>query len=151
AGGVSGCSECTAEPTSVMPGLVPGIHVFKTAPEMKTWMAVSRLKRRRSRSESRDPRLSGSREFGPGSRVSLRSPGTRKAFDAVRIGAFTRAFRRAMSGHDGRKDVAMHDIKWIRENPEAFDRALMRRAPEFKGTAQRLMGLDEHRRTAIQK
>jgi seryl-tRNA synthetase len=45
----------------------------------------------------------------------------------------------------------MHDIKWIRENPEAFDRALMRRAPEFKGTAQRLISIDEHRRAAIQK
>src|SRR5215813_13881156 len=45
----------------------------------------------------------------------------------------------------------MHDIKWIRENPEAFERALMRRAPEFKGTAQRLIELDEHRRAAIQK
>src|SRR5262245_8309206 len=45
----------------------------------------------------------------------------------------------------------MHDIKWIRENPEAFDRALMRRSPEFKGTAQQLIELDEHRRAAIQK
>jgi seryl-tRNA synthetase len=45
----------------------------------------------------------------------------------------------------------MHDIKWIRENPEAFDRALVRRSPEFKGTAQRLIALDEHRRAAIQK
>jgi len=45
----------------------------------------------------------------------------------------------------------MHDIKWIRDNPEAFDRALMRRTPDFKGTAQRLIALDEHRRAAIQK
>src|SRR5262247_578955 len=45
----------------------------------------------------------------------------------------------------------MHDIKWIRENPEAFERALTRRGPEFKGTAQRLIELDEHRRAAIQK
>src|SRR5262247_234381 len=45
----------------------------------------------------------------------------------------------------------MHDIKWIRENAETFDRALMRRAPEFKGTAQRLISIDEHRRAAIQK
>src|SRR5499426_4658865 len=45
----------------------------------------------------------------------------------------------------------MHDIKWIRENPEAFERALMRRSPDFKGTAQRLIELDEHRRAAIQK
>src|SRR5262245_45172138 len=45
----------------------------------------------------------------------------------------------------------MHDIKWIRDNPEAFDRALMRRSPDFRGTAQRLIELDEHRRAAIQK
>src|SRR5262249_5265405 len=45
----------------------------------------------------------------------------------------------------------MHDIKWIRDNPEAFDRALMRRSPDFKGTAQRLIALDEHRRAAIQQ
>src|SRR5215468_6339429 len=45
----------------------------------------------------------------------------------------------------------MHDIKWIRDNPEAFERALTRRGPEFKGTAQRLIELDEHRRAAIQK
>src|SRR5712691_7961256 len=43
----------------------------------------------------------------------------------------------------------MHDIKWIRENPEAFDRGLARRG--LKGEAQRLSELDEHRRAAIQK
>ena len=43
----------------------------------------------------------------------------------------------------------MHDIKWIRDNPEAFDRALARRG--LKGEAQRLIELDEHRRAAIQK
>src|SRR5262252_5468357 len=64
----------------------------------------------------------------------------------------TRVFRRAMRGHDGEPGIsAMHDIKWIRENPEAFERALVRRAPEFKGAAQRLIELDEHRRAAIQK
>ena len=45
----------------------------------------------------------------------------------------------------------MHDIKWIRENPQAFERGLMRRSPDFKGTAQRLIELDERRRAAIQK
>jgi seryl-tRNA synthetase len=55
-------------------------------------------------------------------------------------------------GHDGEPGIsAMHDIKWIRENPEAFERALVRRSPEFKGAAQRLIELDEHRRGAIQK
>ena len=41
----------------------------------------------------------------------------------------------------------MHDIKWIRDNPEAFDRALKRRG--LTGEAQRLIELDEKRRAAI--
>src|SRR4029450_8134436 len=43
----------------------------------------------------------------------------------------------------------MHDIKWIRDNPDAFDRALARRGlpPE----ANRLIEIDERRRAAIQK
>lgn len=41
----------------------------------------------------------------------------------------------------------MHDIKWIRDNPEAFDRALKRRG--LPGKAQRLIELDEKRRAAI--
>jgi len=43
----------------------------------------------------------------------------------------------------------MHDIRLIRDNPDAFDRALARRglAPE----SRRLMALDEERRAAIQK
>lgn len=43
----------------------------------------------------------------------------------------------------------MHDIRWIRDNPAEFDRRLMRRKPDFKGTAERLIALDEARRTAI--
>jgi seryl-tRNA synthetase len=43
----------------------------------------------------------------------------------------------------------MHDIKWIRDNPEAFDRALHRRG--VAGEAKRLVAVDERRRTAIQK
>ena len=43
----------------------------------------------------------------------------------------------------------MHDIKWIRDNPEGFDRALERRG--LSGEAQRLIALDERRRSAIQK
>jgi seryl-tRNA synthetase len=41
----------------------------------------------------------------------------------------------------------MHDIKWIRDNPEAFDRGLARRGlpPE----AKRLIEIDERRRAAI--
>ena len=43
----------------------------------------------------------------------------------------------------------MHDIKWIRDNPEAFDRALARRG--LAGEARRLNEIDERRRAAIQK
>jgi seryl-tRNA synthetase len=42
----------------------------------------------------------------------------------------------------------MHDIRFIRENPEAFDRALQRRGIEPQ--ARRLIALDEKRRAAIQ-
>src|SRR5215468_6247468 len=43
----------------------------------------------------------------------------------------------------------MHDIRWIREHREEFDRGLVRRglAPE----AERLVAIDERRRAAIQK
>ena len=43
----------------------------------------------------------------------------------------------------------MHDIRWIRENAEAFDAALKRRG--LPGEAARLIALDETRRTVIQK
>src|SRR5262245_51948142 len=43
----------------------------------------------------------------------------------------------------------MHDIKWIRENREAFDRGLKRRGLEPQ--AQRLLAIDERRRAIIQK
>ena len=41
----------------------------------------------------------------------------------------------------------MHDIKWIRDNPDAFDRALARRG--LAGEAQRLIAIDERRRAMI--
>ena len=41
----------------------------------------------------------------------------------------------------------MHDIKWIRENPDAFDRGLRRRGLE--PLAQKLIGIDERRRRLI--
>ena len=43
----------------------------------------------------------------------------------------------------------MHDIRWIRDNPEAFDRGLARRglAPEAAG----LIAIDERRRATIVK
>jgi seryl-tRNA synthetase len=43
----------------------------------------------------------------------------------------------------------MHDIKWIRENPQAFDAALARR--HLGGESARLMAIDERRRAIIQK
>ncbi len=41
----------------------------------------------------------------------------------------------------------MHDIKWIRDNPEAFDKALKRRGLE--PLSKPLIAIDEKRRTAI--
>ncbi|NJL07755.1 MAG: serine--tRNA ligase, partial [Methylacidiphilales bacterium] len=41
----------------------------------------------------------------------------------------------------------MHDIKWIRDNPDAFDAGLARRGLEAQ--AAKLIALDEVRRTAI--
>src|SRR5499427_10009933 len=43
----------------------------------------------------------------------------------------------------------MHDIKWIRDNPDAFDQGLARRG--LPGEAKRLIEIDERRRAAIQK
>ena len=43
----------------------------------------------------------------------------------------------------------MYDIKWIRENPEAFDKGLARRGLE--PLSARLIALDEKRRAAILK
>ena len=43
----------------------------------------------------------------------------------------------------------MHDIKWIRDNPDAFDRALKRRG--LAAEAARLIAIDERRRAAIGK
>ena len=42
----------------------------------------------------------------------------------------------------------MHDIKWIRDNPEAFDKALGRRG--LAGLSSSLIARDEKRRVAIQ-
>src|SRR5215212_3855868 len=43
----------------------------------------------------------------------------------------------------------MHDIRWIRENPAAFDRGLARRGLAAQSAA--LLTIDEKRRAAIQK
>jgi seryl-tRNA synthetase len=54
---------------------------------------------------------------------------------------------RHKAGHEG--ENVMHDIKWIRENPEAFDRGLARRG--LTGEAARLIAIDERRRANIVK
>src|SRR4051794_10554526 len=41
----------------------------------------------------------------------------------------------------------MHDIRWIREHPDDFDRGLARRG--LPPAAQDLLGIDERRRAAI--
>jgi seryl-tRNA synthetase len=43
----------------------------------------------------------------------------------------------------------MHDIKWIRDHPDGFDRALARRGSP--GEAKRLIAIDERRRAVITK
>jgi len=43
----------------------------------------------------------------------------------------------------------MHDIKWIRDNPAAFDAALKRRGLEPQSSS--LLAIDEKRRAAILK
>ena len=48
-----------------------------------------------------------------------------------------------------KKRPAMYDIKWIRENPDAFDRGLKRRGLE--PLSKKLLALDEKRRAAITK
>jgi seryl-tRNA synthetase len=55
---------------------------------------------------------------------------------------------RNKSGHDA-GIVAMHDIKWIRENAHAFDAALKRRA--LAPLSSSLLAIDEKRRAAILK
>jgi seryl-tRNA synthetase len=56
------------------------------------------------------------------------------------------------AGDDDGKTSAMHDIKWIRDNPEAFDHALKRRGlaeDVRKNTLNQILELDEQRRAAI--
>jgi seryl-tRNA synthetase len=54
---------------------------------------------------------------------------------------------RNKSGHDAPETSSMHDIRFIREHPDVFDRALSRRglAPE----SERLIARDEERRKKI--
>jgi len=55
---------------------------------------------------------------------------------------------RHKAGHDAVETI-MHDIRFIRDNPDAFDKALARRG--LPPQAARLIALDETRRAAIQK
>lgn len=43
----------------------------------------------------------------------------------------------------------MFDLKWIRENPDAFEAALARRSDEYAGTAEKLIALDERRKALV--
>ena len=43
----------------------------------------------------------------------------------------------------------MHDLKWIRENPDAFDAALSKRG--LDGQSAAILKLDEERRALVQK
>lgn len=52
-----------------------------------------------------------------------------------------------IAGTGYNSDVIMFDIKWIRENPEAFDKAMARRGLEPQ--SERLIALDEARRTHV--
>jgi seryl-tRNA synthetase len=52
-----------------------------------------------------------------------------------------------LPGHDGKR--AMHDIKWIRDNPQAFDAGLKRRG--LAPLSASLLAIDEKRRAAILK
>jgi seryl-tRNA synthetase len=52
-------------------------------------------------------------------------------------------------GHDKLERPAKYDIKWIRDNPEAFDRGLTRRG--FQPFAKQLLAMDETRRALITK
>ena len=57
------------------------------------------------------------------------------------------AYTGALAPNHERLTAPMHDIRWIRDNPDAFDTALAKRGlgPE----AKRLIGLDEKRRALI--
>ena len=66
------------------------------------------------------------------------------------LGRHRRGWPRHRPSHDDSKSLAMHDIKWIREHPDGFDRGLQRRGLERRWR-KRVLALDEHRRAAIPK
>jgi len=74
-------------------------------------------------------------------------PGLVPGIHVLSLGSRKDVDGRNKSGHDVKRVYPMHDIRWIRENPETFDRALKRRG--LSGQAQRLIALDERRRETI--
>ena len=56
---------------------------------------------------------------------------------------------RHKAGHDAERVTPMHDIRAIRDNPDAFDRALARRG--LGAQSAELLALDERRRAVIHK
>src|SRR6202035_3999717 len=70
----------------------------------------------------------------------------RRSDEGVLFGLLIR-HARACPGHPRLERKSMHDIRFIRDNPDAFDKALARRGLEPQ--AQRLIALDEQRRTKI--
>jgi seryl-tRNA synthetase len=58
-----------------------------------------------------------------------------------------RRLRAKCSGHPRLERKSMHDIRFIRDNPDAFDKALARRG--LPPQAQHLIALDEQRRAKI--
>ncbi len=63
------------------------------------------------------------------------------------VGIWVKPRLALLPGHDGK--IAMHDIKWIRENPAAFDAGLKRRG--LAPLSASLLAIDEKRRGAILK
>ena len=47
------------------------------------------------------------------------------------------------------RELSMHDIKWIRENPEAFKRGLKRRGLDSEAIFDEVIELDDQRRANI--
>src|SRR5271169_5552246 len=60
---------------------------------------------------------------------------------------------RHTTGHDGLGKPLMHDIRFIRENPAAFDHALNRRnlsdEDKQRYSSQHILSIDERRRAII--
>ena len=71
-----------------------------------------------------------------------------KTWMAGRKGVYAR-LRRAMPGHDGNGFGRMHDIRFIRDHPDAFKRGLARRGLNGDEILQEIEQLDGERRANI--